>query len=250
MVSEAAAIPGEYYRRQSSITDPGAHRLLFAGLPGDIPSLCAVVQGLLRDFATLLCAMVRHRDVPARVRFGFSTYFQPSFNCDHVVCEYWNGEERRWTLVDPQMDGPHCRLNHLTFDPHDVPHDRLIPAGRAWQLCRTGQEDPDCFGVDSPTRGLWFIQSYLVHDLAALNRMELLCWDCWGLADSRPDEEASHEELALLDGIAALTLAGDAAFLAIRDLYESEDRLRVPATLKSYSPNGNRRVDLPEPVSP
>src|SRR3712207_4652417 len=31
--------------------------------------------GCCRDFAVMLCAMLRHKGVPARVRFGFSLYF-------------------------------------------------------------------------------------------------------------------------------------------------------------------------------
>src|SRR5579859_8108073 len=46
--------------------------------------------GNCRDFATLLCSMLRHQEIPARVRFGFATYFEPGFYTDHVVCEYWN----------------------------------------------------------------------------------------------------------------------------------------------------------------
>ncbi len=44
--------------------------------------------GCCRDFALLLCAMLRHQGVPARVRFGFSRYFDPDFACDHVVCHW------------------------------------------------------------------------------------------------------------------------------------------------------------------
>ncbi len=36
-----------YYRSQGPITDPGGLAALYAPLPGDVPSLCAVVQGVM-----------------------------------------------------------------------------------------------------------------------------------------------------------------------------------------------------------
>ena len=193
--------------------------------------------GCCRDYAVLLCAMLRHRGVPARVRFGFSTYFHDPVlaYCDHVVCEYWRAAEERWVLVDAQQDDLHCRANRLTFDPHDVPHDQLVLAGRAWQECRAGRADPDSFGYDANERGMPVVQNYLVHDLAALNKVELLIWDCWGLGERRPGEDVAAEDVALLDRVAALTLSGDDAFQDVRAIYEGNTGLRVPPTIKSQA---------------
>lgn len=54
--------------------------------------------------------------------------------------------------------------------------------GEAWRLCRAGQADPDLFGIFD-LQGLWFIRGNVVRDLAPLNKMELLTWDCWGVID-------------------------------------------------------------------
>jgi hypothetical protein len=51
-----------------------------------------------------------------------------------------------------------------------------------------------------------------VHDLAALNKVEVLCWDGWGLADREAGDDVLAEDAALLDRVAALTLAADLAF--------------------------------------
>src|SRR5262245_40353097 len=43
--------------------------------------------GCCRDAALLLCAMLRHKGIPAIARAGFATYINigaPSFNVDHV----------------------------------------------------------------------------------------------------------------------------------------------------------------------
>ena len=62
-------------------------------------------------------------------------------------------------------------------------------------MCRAGEADGNRFGLDpapeSEMHGLWYIQSQLVRDLAAMNKMELLCWDCWALWDVGPMDTVS-----------------------------------------------------------
>jgi hypothetical protein len=60
--------------------------------------------GNCRHFACMLCAMLRAHRIPARIRYGFATYFHPGFFMDHVLCEYWSDTEHRWTRVDAMLD--------------------------------------------------------------------------------------------------------------------------------------------------
>ncbi len=74
---------------------------------------------------------------------------------------------------------------------------------------------------------MWFVAGNVLRDLASLNRIELLPWDVWGLMEMN-DAGLGDEKKALLDRVAAVTLAGDEAFPEVRAIYESDDRLRVP----------------------
>ncbi len=75
--------------------------------------------------------------------------------------------------------------------------------------------------------GLGFVEGNVIRDLASLNRMEMLPWDVWGMMDI--DEVAlTNEKRTLIDRVAALTIAGDEKFGEVREIYESDDRLRVP----------------------
>ena len=47
----------------------------------------------------------------------------------------------------------------------------------------------------------------------------------------RPGETASAEQLALLDRLAALTCTPDRHFGELRELYQKDNNLRVPATV-------------------
>ncbi|MBI4757910.1 MAG: transglutaminase domain-containing protein [Chloroflexi bacterium] len=182
--------------------------------------------GNCRDFATLLCAILRYQGVPARARCGFGAYFLPNHYEDHWVCEYWKAEDQRWALVDAQLDQLQRQVLQIQFDPLDVPRDQFLTGGKAWLMCRAGQADPDHFGIFD-MRGLWFIRGDLLRDLLALNKIEILPWDGWGLI-AKDEKELTEEERAFLDHVAALTLAGNEAFPQIRSTYENDARLRMP----------------------
>ena len=198
--------------RPLTIARDPAHRM---------PTVC-------RHFSLMLSSILREQGIAARARCGFGAYFNPGKFEDHWVCEYWNAKQARWILVDAQMDAVQREAFKLDFDPLDVPHDKFVIAGDAWQMCRAGRADAGHFGL-SPIgmAGLWFIAGNVVRDFASLNRMESLPWDVWGLMEMS-DAGITDEKKALLDRVAALTLAGDDAFPEIRTLYESDDRLRMP----------------------
>jgi transglutaminase superfamily protein len=187
--------------------------------------------GVCHHFVLLLSAMLRAKGMPARGRRGFGSYFNPGFFEDHVVCEYWNAAEEHWALADPQFDEVWRRQLKIDHDVLDVPRDRFLIAGDAWARCRAGTADPAKFGIiKGDLRGRWFIAHNLVHEVATLNKMELLPWDVWG-AMPRPDQSLSDDELGFFDRLAVLTRAADASFDELRRLYQGDERLRVPDTV-------------------
>ncbi|GCE29102.1 hypothetical protein KDA_45860 [Dictyobacter alpinus] len=203
--------------------------------------------GCCRDFSTLLCSMLRYQGIPARIRMGFASYIDlgPGFYVDHVVVEYWHQGERRWHMVDPQMDALLIESNGIDFDVQDMPRGRFLTGGEAWRRCRAGEADPDNFGIHPEVkeiRGWWLVRDKLVQDLAALNRAEMLCWDAWGMLRSN---DISGEDAQLLDTIADLTLNSDTSFEELRRYYEQEERVRMHGSVCVSSPAvGNREVTL------
>lgn len=200
------------------------------------------IVGNCRDFSVTLASMLQSRGVPARPRCGFGRYFLPNHYEDHWVCEYWNEAEQRWILVDAQMDELQRNVLELPFDPLDVPRDQFIVGGAAWKLCRSGQADPDQFGIFD-MHGMDFVKGDFLRDLAALNKMELLPWDCWGLIFS---DYASlpPDDLSLLDRLADLTQADVPDFESVRRLYESDPRLQVGESIQSYVNGTFERIEL------
>jgi hypothetical protein len=201
-----------------------------------------------RDSSTLFCSMLRHHTIPARCRRGFVNYFKgpsayPDYRGDHWICEYWNDDERRWVMVDAEIDATEQKIYGITIDSLDVAPDDFMSAAHAWKKCRSGEMDADFFG-NPDEHGLWFVRCSLVSDLAAVNKMEMLCWDGWGLGDRNPDLEPSAEDLSLLDMVAELLTAGDSSFTGLRSLYEGTAHLKVPMSIKSYRSSGVIIVDL------
>ena len=184
-----------------------------------------------RNFLLFLLSILRAKGIPARARCGFGAYFNPGYFEDHWVCEYWNAVEKRWVLVDVQLDEVWREKLTIDFDILDVPRDRFLVAGNAWAKCRAGEADPSKFGISFVNlRGLWFVAGNLVRDVAALNKMEMLPWDVWG-AQPKPDEQIKEEAFEFFDKLAALSRDPDASFDKLRKLYAENQNLRVPATV-------------------
>ena len=216
-----------------------SHPLVKSREPGRrLPSVC-------RHFSLMLAGMLQTQGIPARSRCGFGAYFNDGKFEDHWVCEYWNAAEKRWILVDAQLDALQKKQFKPDFDTLDVPHDRFIIAGDAWQMCRSGRADPKTFGLSMipGLHGMWFIAGNVVRDLASLNRAPMLPWDVWGMMEVK-DDALTDEKKKLLDRVAELTLGGDEAFPEIRKIYESDERLRVPPVVFNVDRNASEPIGV------
>ncbi len=185
--------------------------------------------GNCRDYATLLCALLRLQRIPARVRYGFATYFEANFYTDHVVCEYWNTQQQRWILVDAQIDEVLRQAYRININTLDLPQDAFLLAGRAWQLYRNATVDPTDFGITwSGPCGVAFIRTGVLHEVAALNKVELLCQEEWDL-------DEGEEQFQLVDQLAQWTLDADTMLEQLRRVFEQGTSVPVPAMVRRYA---------------
>ncbi|MCU0465057.1 MAG: transglutaminase-like domain-containing protein [Anaerolineae bacterium] len=183
-------------------------------------------------FTKLIVTLLRAKGIPARSRCGFGAYFGSGRYEDHWVCEYWNAAQGRWVLLDAQLDAVWRERLGIAWDVLDMPRDQFLVAADAWALYRSGQADPDHFGISfhESYRGVWFIAGNLVRDAAALNKVEMLPWDVWGAAPM-PDTTFTEDEITFYDHLAALTRQPDETFDALQAAYAQDERLRVPKTV-------------------
>ncbi len=180
--------------------------------------------GNCRDFTVLTVSLLRSAGIAARSRCGFGAYFIPNHFEDHWVLEYWHDADKRWVMVDAQMDELQQNALKLAFDPLDMPPGAFVTGGEAWLMARRGEADPDCFGIFE-WHGMDFIKGNLLRDLLSFNKFEVLPWDFWGVLQ-KPAAEMSDAELAKLDQMAQVCQNADAA--AAHDLYQSSPEYPAP----------------------
>lgn len=192
-------------------------------------------SGTCRDYALLTCGQLRQQGVPARVRVGFADYFAADFWADHWLCEAWDADQGRWRLMDAELDAERCERFAITFDPRDVPRDRFLTAGPAWQALGTGRLDGDRVGIyGTSIKGAWFAAASLLRDLAALNKIELQPWDWWGLGREIGAAMAVEEAWRpLLDEVAEALAIEDPDPVVLQKLGQ-HPQLRVPDRVLCY----------------
>ncbi|HBH02994.1 MAG: hypothetical protein A2W08_14125 [Candidatus Rokubacteria bacterium RBG_16_73_20] len=200
--------------------------------------------GTCRDYALLVCSVLRHQGIPARLRVGFADYFVPGFHEDHWLCEYRDGAG--WRLADGELDAATRREYGVAFEAWDVPRDRFLTAGQAWRAVRRGALAPERFGVSFiGLSGAWFVGGSVLRDLAALNKQELLPWDYWGLARHlAPGSGVPDAVAARLDALAGVVAAEPPDPAAVRAAYDGDEAVRVPAVVRSFPRGGPLDVDL------
>ncbi|OCX28851.1 MULTISPECIES: transglutaminase domain-containing protein [Bradyrhizobium] len=161
--------------------------------------------GTCRDYALLLCSMLRHRSIPARVRCGFATYIAGDIYHDHWICEYWPPGEQRWRQADAQLDALQIEQQQITFDCADLPRDAFLTAAQAWRLARSNAVAAGAFG-HAGTTGLWFLHVNVYRDLLSLTNRQMSGWDGW--RDATPDNKVLKiDALAELDRLAEMVTA-------------------------------------------
>ncbi len=187
--------------------------------------------GMCRDFAVFLVSLLRHKQIPARMRVGFADYLsdEQDYKTDHWITEYWDAARARWVLVDPDVGGVPRELlgGKITCNLFDLRRDHdFFVAGSAWRLARLGKVRSDLFRYSGRWKGFPCMRGNLLHDFQALNRLELGLFDYWDELHTKPEASLTVEEKALLDQIALLTIDPEANFDELRACFDSLPRTR------------------------
>jgi|SRR5665213_132002 len=156
--------------------------------------------GTCRDYALLLCAILRAGGWAARVRCGFASYFSSGWE-DHWVCEYLDLASGQWLVADAQLDEVIALECAIDFPPEDVARSSFKAAGEAWLDFRSQSLSPEEFG-HGDTKGSWFIAVNVIRDHLALGDQITSKWDSWREADAKARTVESFS-LDLLDNLAS-----------------------------------------------
>lgn len=166
------------------------------------------IVGTCRHFAVLATAFSRACDVPSRARCGFATYFVQDKAVDHWIVECWSADQHRWIRIDPEYLG---RETPGSARVGDLRPDEFLTAGEAWQLTRSGEENPADYGVfGTKNWGPGEIRGNAMRDLVSVARkIELLPWDEWGPMEASYDGRTGDDFDRLMDELAEATRTDD-----------------------------------------
>ena len=182
--------------------------------------------GNCRDFALFLCSLIRHQQVPARIRCGFADYLMPGKLEPHWICEYWQSLEKRWVGVDAQLDRYQVELFKIDFDPCDLPENRYVIPGKIW-LSKNSKTDKA--QIPKPMQLLTFglTKNSLIRDFLALNRVELLPQDKFQLMNKKMAQLNSADK-TLLAKLATISTGSDRDFLMLRAAFITHQQELLP----------------------
>jgi formylglycine-generating enzyme required for sulfatase activity len=113
---------------------------------------------ICRDNALLLVSILKYRGIPARVRYGFAPYLIPGFHANHVICEVWNENDKRWMLVDPSA-------NRIDFAREDFDFSNDV-----WLKMQHKEINPELYGMPGKNKfnGVPLMTTALCYDLASI----------------------------------------------------------------------------------
>lgn len=185
--------------------------------------------GTCRDYALLLCSMLRSRSIAARVRCGFASYIGDDIYHDHWICEYWSPADERWLQADAQLDALQIGRQQIAFDCANLPRDAFLTASQAWRLARSNAVAAGAFG-HAATTGLWFLHVNVYRDLLSLTNRQMSNWDSW--RDAAPARKVLKvDALAELDRLAELVTAFEDGAEQFAVLDEAASRSLMPPWL-------------------
>ncbi|WNJ94733.1 transglutaminase-like domain-containing protein [Vibrio ruber] len=198
------------------------------------------VLSTCRDFAVLLCAMMRHKQIPARVRYGFAhDQYKPERPMhDHVLVEFWDHEEERWKYAESRLHVLPEPL--LDVSATDIPSHFFYTGGQIWRHIRQGtmnERDFSGYRFDKDY-GQWLVRNLFLLDLASLSICEPLMWDSWGvLFHSKPGARITNpEQLAFLDDLAELDVRKARECDELITKFNCSQDVNYRGTIHSFSP--------------
>jgi sulfatase modifying factor 1 len=183
---------------------------------------------ICRQNAILLASILKHRGIPARIRYGHATYIAPEFHISHAICEVWNENENRWMLVDPSM-------NKVDFS-----RDQFDFSNEAWLQMQKGEIDPDLYGIPGIYTGSGSIIGKVPSDLACVLGTEYTNYQYAPMFENVfANKPLTAEHIKLLDTISELMTSLNASnLLKLQDIYNNTPDIQIT---KSFNPCANNK---------
>lgn len=168
--------------------------------------------------------------IAARARCGFADYLEQGKYIDHWVLEYWSKEEKRWIMVDTQLDAIQKNILKLGFNSFDIGEQHFFTGSRAWEKCRNNLCDPNQFGIFN-WWGYDYLRCNLILDSNSLIGKPMQPWDYWSGYKELPIERWTENDYVIMDNLAFLNRNVDIDYESFYKFIHTHDRIKVPEDL-------------------
>lgn len=194
------------------------------------------LAGTCRDAALFMCAMLRHQNIPARMRYGVSPSQMTFTNIlvDHSICEYWDETSSKWVAIETEITQRHLdtHKNKTNINLNDLKRPFFTHSGVVVSDILNGNGSQYLHSNQGPV----FYRNIFLRDIAFLNKQEVNIWDHWGIMLKNP-KEASEKTLNLLRELSQGEQSTMEFTLKIKNIYNREKELQVPGQVICKCPN-------------
>lgn len=158
-----------------------------------------------RNFALFLTSILKHRNIPSRVRAGFVPFQDKFF--DHWTCEYWSQNENKWIIIDADK----------RF--YEFPKELFQNSGEAWLQTRDNLVSPERYFLNNEWNGMNYIKENLICDFLCVIGEEVWYDPNTPLSNKSYSSLDTHE-LTLIDNVANLLKHPDDNLIELLNIYQ------------------------------
>ena len=168
--------------------------------------------------AMLLASILRYKNIPVRIRAGFSRLFEKEFGVrfGHTICEVWDKKKSLWILVDPDRQMVDFSRRKFDFAP------------QAWEHLQKRTFDIQKY-TSSAGRGDSAVLHILFQDFSCVIGEEKPYWIEPPILDPMitDSNSLSKEKLDLIDRIAGLLIQSEVDVNELDQIRKENDYLQV-----------------------
>jgi len=181
-----------------------------------------------RFVSILMSTLLKIKGIPARVRSGFSSYFDVTGlpggkSDDHWINQYWNQDKSRWVTID--VDG--SIEGNLKFDPYDIPEGTFDFSADAWLSVRRGGIDGNHFWNAGGHGGLIVIAWELFYDFHCLMNDEIIYTHTPEITNFGKFDKLTTKQLEDIDHLAELMQNPDKNFDKLMTIWNTKKEFRL-----------------------
>ena len=175
-----------------------------------------------RGQALLLAAILKSKNIPARVRSGFASYFNDDGTYgDHWIVEYY---DKYWKLADPDC---YYELIDKNINPTNMNKNLFLAGAEAYIKIRNNQinerniyyqSEPPIIGLKAAIRALFYDFNCLMN-----NEIYFLLQPKYVL---KKNYELDEDELQELDNLASLMLKPNKNFNKLKKIWDGNTKFK------------------------